>query len=67
MKKNILIIAILGMLLPSIVRAQPDTVQWGYNKYHYSVWYDTLPEFYDTSGRQLWLQGTGGGPYHVLG
>ena len=67
MKKTILIIAILGMLLPSIVRAQPDTVQWGYNKYHYSVWYDTLPEFYDTSGRQLWLQGTGGGPYHVLG
>ena len=42
MKKTILIIAILGMLLPSIVRAQPDTVQWGYNKYHYSVWYDTL-------------------------
>ena len=69
MKKNILIIAILGMLLPSIVRAQPDTVQWGYNNYHYSVWYDTLPEFYDTSRQRLCLQLIGDpvGRYYVMG
>ena len=45
MKKTIILIA-MAVLLPTVLRAQRDTVQWGYGGYHYSLWYDTLPEFY---------------------
>ncbi len=44
--KRLLIIIILTVLLTPVVKAQTDTVQWGYGGYHYSLWYDTLPEFY---------------------
>ena len=44
--KKTLVIFILGILLSPVATAQPDTVQWMCNRYHYSVWYDTLPEFY---------------------
>ena len=59
MKKTIILIA-MAVLLPTALRAQTDTVQWGYGKYHYSLWYDTLPEFYtyylheDWPGLKLW-------------
>ena len=47
MKKTIILIA-MAVLLPTVLRAQLDTVQWGSNRYHYSVWYDTLPAFFNT-------------------
>ena len=59
MKKTMLV-TIMGMLLLPLAAAQTDTVQWGYEKYHYSLWYDTLPEFYtyylheDWPGLKLW-------------
>ena len=47
--KKILVALILGVLLPQVAGAQTyDTIQWGYDKYHYSIWYDTLPEFFDS-------------------
>ena len=46
--KKTLIILVLCAVLPAWAEAQTDTVQWGYDKYHYSVWYDTLPEFFNT-------------------
>ena len=58
MKETIFII--MGVLLMPLAAAQTDTVQWGYVKYHYSLWYDTLPEFYtyylheDWPGLKLW-------------
>jgi hypothetical protein len=45
MKKILMTIVMAVLLLPA-VRAQMDTVQWKCNRYHYSVWYDTLPEFH---------------------
>ena len=59
MKKTMLV-TIMGVLLLPLAAAQTDTVQWGYEKYHYSLWYDTLPEFYtyylheDWPGLKLW-------------
>ena len=44
----------MSLLLTPMAVGQIDTVQWGYNKYHYSVWYDTLPEFYDTMVNTGW-------------
>ncbi len=58
--KKLLVIIIMCVLLPTVLRAQRDTVQWGSNRYHYSLWYDTLPEFYtyylheDWPGLKLW-------------
>ena len=59
MKKSLVII-IMCVLLAPVVKSQTDTVQWGYGGYHYSLWYDTLPEFYtyylqeDWPGLKLW-------------
>ena len=47
MRKSLIII-ILFVLLSPVAMAQTDTVQWLCNRYHYSVWYDTLPDFYTT-------------------
>ena len=44
--KKLLIILVLSVVLTPVAKAQPDTVQWKYKNYHYSLWYDTLPEFY---------------------
>ena len=44
----------MAVLLPTALRAQTDTVQWGYGKYHYSLWYDTLPEFYTYYLHEWW-------------
>ena len=46
--KKILTTIIMIMLLTPLAEAQMDTVQWKCNRYHYSIWYDTLPEFSDT-------------------
>lgn len=45
MKKTALTF-IMGVMLSTLATAQTDTIPWKYDKYHYSVWYDTLPEFY---------------------
>ena len=74
--KKILFVLIMGVLLPLVVSAQMDTVQWNHSKYHYSIWYDTLPEFYiDSTETELWLYSSNGGisrmvpvvPQHVDG
>ena len=68
--KRLLISIILTVLLTPVVKAQTDTVQWGYGGYHYSLWYDTLPEFYtyylheDWPGLKLWSW-TADGPYRM--
>ena len=47
--KKLLIVLVLSVVLMPVAKAQvTDTVQWKYRNYHYSPWYDTLPEFYDT-------------------
>ena len=52
--RKTLIIIILSLLLPGVATAQTDTVQWGYKGYHYSVWYDSLPEFHGYYLHQEW-------------
>ena len=48
--KKLVLLFLSAVLLASVSKAQvPDTVQWKYRNYHYSPWYDTLPEFYDTA------------------
>ena len=47
--KKILITLLMGMFLLPTAAAQMDTVQWKCNRYHYSVWYDTLPAFFDSN------------------
>ena len=44
--KKIALILVMGVMLSTMATAQTDTIPWKYDKYHYSVWYDTLPEFY---------------------
>ena len=46
--KKILTALLVGVVLLPTLAAQTDTVPWKCNRYHYSSWYDTLPEFYDT-------------------
>lgn len=47
MKRTLIILILCAVLLPW-AEAQTDTVPWKYSNYHYSVWYDTLPEFFST-------------------
>ena len=44
--KKIALILVMGVMLSTVATAQTDTIPWKYDKYHYSVWYDTLPEFF---------------------
>ncbi|MBQ6069282.1 MAG: hypothetical protein IJK84_07240 [Bacteroidales bacterium] len=45
--KKIVLTLIMGAMLSTMATAQTDTIPWKYNKYHYSLWYDTLPEFFN--------------------
>ena len=44
--KKLALILIMGVMLSTLATAQTDTIPWKYDKYHYSLWYDTLPEFF---------------------
>ena len=48
MKKTLLIILLGGMLSSQAAAQTGDTLPWMYDKYHYSLWYDTLPEFFQS-------------------
>ena len=48
MKKTLLIILLGGVLASQATAQTGDTLPWMYDKYHYSLWYDTLPEFFQT-------------------
>ena len=63
--KKLMLIVLLAVLLPAALHAQLDTVQWKYRNYHYSPWYDTLPEFFDTSNVHYYADEYG--PVLVLG
>lgn len=49
MKRNIPLILALMCLVSAASAQTPDTLQWINKGYHYSCWYDTCPDFFDTT------------------